>query len=556
MLAEIVVENFALIEHLQMEFHAGLNIITGETGAGKSLLTDAVGLLLGGKGDRDMIRYGTGKALIEGVFSGPFSDAATVFCDENGIDAETIVIRREMNSEGRNIVRVNGHRVNLSLLEQLAPKLMNIHSQTEHFSLFREEEQLLLLDRFGGGELLAQKEKTAAAYGQWQEKKKARAVLGQRIADKESRLDYLLYQKKEIEGFRLVSGEDETLREEIRLLSTSSSRYDEAQTVYAALNGGESGGAVAEVFDAVNALRRIAEKDPALTSLAETLNDAYYTLEDIRTEILSYRDGIEVDPVRLEEAETRLSEIKRAEKKYRKDIDGILSYLDEIQEEISAYEDSDELLARAAADEKKALADYEDAAAALTALRKTAGKELSAAIEKQLAEMKLPDARFAVAVAEATPSPEGRDAVTYMATMNKGEELRPLAKVASGGEISRVLLATKIILGRIDAVQTMIFDEIDSGLGGETASRVGEKMKLLAAETQVFAVTHSPLVAVYADHHYFIRKKESERRIVVSLKELDQEGRRREIARMLSGDENSEISLRQADSLIEAANGE
>lgn len=549
MLAEIYVENFALIEKLQMEFYPGLNIITGETGAGKSLLTDAVGMLLGGKGDKDLIRYGTGKALVEGTFSGPFSDAVNCFCKENGIDSETIVVSREMNLDGKNVVRINGRRVTLGFLEELAPRLMNIHSQTEHFSLFREEEQLLLLDRFGGETVSAQKTAVRQSYLTWQEKKKELNELKTKLADREKRLDYLHFQRKELEALKLVPGEDETLREEVALLSSGALRYEEAQSVYRALNDG----AVDDVYSAMESLKRIAEKDSSVEELLKTLNDVYYTLEDVRDEALTYRDHIEVDPARLEEAENRLSELKRIEKKYHADLEGVIAYQREIEKEIAAFEDSDYYIEKAEKEEQTACRDFLKEADALTAIRAQWGERLSKAIEKQLHDMKLPDARFAVSLYDTAPSAEGKDGVVFMATMNKGEDLRPLAKVASGGEISRVLLGTKIILGKIDEVQTMIFDEIDSGLGGETAARVGEKLKLLGDDLQVFAVTHSPLVAAYADEHYYIEKREEQGRVRVHLTHLDREAIRREIARMLSGDRESEISLQQADLLLAAA---
>ena len=553
MLAEIYVENFALIEHLQMEFHSGLNIITGETGAGKSLLTDAVGMLLGGKGDKDMIRQGTGKAVIEGTFSGPFSVAVTDFCRNNGIDTETIVISREMNSDGKNVVRINGRRVTLSLLEQLSPLLMNIHSQTEHFSLFREEEQLLLLDRFGGSRILDQKKKVNDGFHHWQEAKKDLNELEKKIEEKEQRLDYLKFQLKELEGYQLRSGEDEELRAEIKLLSSGATRYEESRAVYECLNGGDFGGAVSLVFDAVEHLRRIAEEDKSLKELYVGLKDAYYVLEDARNEILDYCENIDIDPYRLEELEVRLSEIRKAQKKYRGDIDDILNYQAEIEEELATFEDADFYLDKARRKEGDAYKAFMAEAEMLTALRMEEGKRLSAGIEAQLHDMKLPNARFGVVLRDTAPSGEGKDQVTFMASMNKGEDLRPLAKVASGGEISRVLLGTKIILGKIDAVQTMIFDEIDSGLGGETAARVGEKLKLLGKDLQVFAVTHSPLVAVYADHHYYIEKQEEEGRVVVKLFPLEKEDIRSEIARMLSGDRNSTASLQQADELLNSA---
>lgn len=551
MLAEIYVENFALIEHLQIEFFSGLNIITGETGAGKSLLTDAVGMLLGGKGDKDFIRHGTEKARIEGTFSGPFSPAVNAFCEENGIDCDTIVVSREMNVDGKNTVRLNGRRITLSFLEQLAPMLMNIHSQTEHFSLFKEEEQLLLLDRFGGAPVSEQKERVKTTFCEWQERKKAYSDLQSKVADREKRLDYLCFQRKELEALHLLPGEDEALRDEIQLLSSGASRYEEAQSVYVALNGDDKEGAVDLVYQAVQSLGRIAEKDSSVDVLMKSLNDAYYALEDMREEITAYRDHIDVDPYRLEELETRLSEIKKAEKKYHTDVAGMIAYQKQVAEEIASLEDSDYFLERAEAEEKAAFDVFYQEAEALTALRLEVGKKLSVAIEEQLHDMKLPNARFAVALHDAPLSVEGKDSITFMATMNKGEDLRPLAKVASGGEISRVLLGTKIILGKIDEVQTMIFDEIDSGLGGETATRVGEKLRLLAGGMQVFAVTHSPLVAVFAEHHYYIEKCEENDRVTVNLKKLEHSEIRCEIARMLSGDRHSEISLHQADELME-----
>ncbi|HMM05857.1 MAG TPA: DNA repair protein RecN [Clostridiales bacterium] len=553
MLAEIYVENFALIEHLQIEFHEGLNIITGQTGAGKSLLTDAVGLLLGGKSDKDLIRQGTGKALVEGIFSGPFSAAVQEFCGENGVTGDTIVISREMSSEGKNTVRLNGRRITLSLLEELTPLLMNIHSQTEHFSLFKEEAQLQLLDSFGGEPIVAQKEKVGEAFLFWQEQKSALTELKNKVSDRERRLDYLCYQQKEIQGFHLMPGEEETVREAIALLASSVSRYEEAQLVYASLRGDENGSVIDGLYQAMNAAVRIAEKDPVLEKAASTLQELYYTVEDITEEVLSYRDGIEIDPRRLEDLENRLSEIRKAEKKYNRDVEGILSYLQEIEAEIAALTGADVYMEHAEREEAEAYQSFFSAAAELTTLREQTGKGLADAIEKELKELMLPDARFDVVLRDAPVSAQGKDSVTFMATMNKGEDLRPLAKVASGGEISRVLLGAKIILADLDAIGTMIFDEIDSGLGGETAARVGEKLKLLGKGMQVFAVTHSPLVAVYADHHYYIEKKEENGRVSVHLKTLSNKDIRHEIARMLSGDGNSAVSLNQADALLKAA---
>lgn len=550
MLAEIYVENFALIEKLQIEFHSGLNILTGETGAGKSLLTDAVGMLNGGKGDRDLIRRGTGKALVEGTFRGPFSAGIIDFCNEAGIDSELIVISREMNTEGKNVVRVNGRRVTLSFLEELSPMLMNMHSQTEHFSLFQEDAQLILLDRFGGEEILAQKEKTKSAYRNWQEKKTELNDVKAKISDREERLDFLKYRCREIEAYHFMPDEEESVRAEIALLASGKARYEDAQLIYEALNG-NNGGAVAALYDSLEAIKRISQKDAEMADKAEALNDIYYSLADIADEIGAYKGSIEIDPIRLEDLEQRLSDIKKAEKKYGRDIPGILEYYREMQAEIETLTDSEFVLENLTKAEQAALADLKAEAEALTEIRKKFGQALAEAIQLQLREMYLPNAEFSVAFQDIPLSAEGKDKIIFMASMNKGEELKPLAKVASGGEISRVLLAAKIILGKLDAVQTMIFDEIDSGLGGETAGKIGEKLKVLGNDLQVFAVTHSPLVAAYADHHYYIQKQEHNDRVTVGVTELTQEQIPTEIARMLSGDKNSAVSLKQAEELLQ-----
>lgn len=553
MLSELYVENFALIEKLKTEFRPGLNIITGETGAGKSLLTDAVGMLSGAKGDRDFIRRGTDRALVEGTFTGPFSQGVKDFCAENGIDDDVIVISREMNAEGKNAVRINGRRVNLSLLSRLSPMLMNLHSQTEQFALFKEEEQLKLLDRFGGDALAEAKNRTERAFSVWQEKRKLLIDLVKKSKEGEKRLDYLRYQYDEIEAFRLKEGEAEELREEAKLLSTGAARRGRADEICGLLLGDRESGVIEELFCVRDILERIAADDSAVKPMLESVKDAYYALEDAGREIQGYRDGIDVDADRLEEVEERLSVIRRAEKKYHEDAAGILRYQKELQAEMELYGDMEFHISAAKKEELAARKDFVETAAVLTELRKKEGERLSSAIEEQLHELRLPDARFSVSLYEVPVSAAGRDGVTFMATMNRGEDLKPLSKVASGGEISRVLLGSKIILAETDEVGTMIFDEIDSGLGGETASRVGGKLKLLAGDIQVLAVTHSPLVAAYAGDHFYIEKKEENGRTAVYLTSLDRSGHRAEIARMLSGSAASEISLRQADDLIAAA---
>ena len=560
MLTELYVRNFALIRELRTEFAAGLNIITGETGAGKSLLTDAVSLLLAGKGDRELIRRGTDCAVVEGTFTGPFARGVVSFCRDNGIDGfgdnnggdeSQLIITRELTAAGKNTVRINGRRVTLALLERLSPMLMNIHSQTEHFSLFKEEEQLLLLDRFGGAEAKACLEKVALAFSQWQDSHKALTEFHRSLKDREERIEFLKFRRQELKSLNLKPGEKEEIQEELSLLRTASERYETGRGVYDILNGSAESGAVDLLYAAMERIKELSLKDKSLVPLAESLSDAYYGADDVRTEMASYCHNIEADPQRLEELENRYAEIGRGERKYHTDAEGIISLLETTEQELAALEDVDNSLGGFEKAERKAAAHYKEAADELTSLRKSVGESLSQGIIAQLKEMRLKDACFTVALKPASPSPKGLDAVTFMATMNKGEELKPLAKVASGGEISRVLLAAKIMLGRMDDTDTMIFDEIDSGLGGETASRVGEKLQLLASDMQVIAVTHSPLVAAYADKHYYIHKEDKEGRVVVDMELLDESLRPMELARMVSGDAGSAVSLAQAEQLLQ-----
>lgn len=545
MLAELYVKNFALIENLQIEFHEGLNVITGETGAGKSLLTDAVGLLMGGRADKDFIRYGCKRALVEGTFTGPFSSYLNEILAENDMAEDTIVIGREISAEGKNLCRMNGRRVSLSFLETLVPMLMNLHSQTEHFSLLQEEHQLSLLDRFGGERILAAKVDLSMAYDVWLEASNQRKALEQKNQDRERQMDFLKFRIDELRSLNLHQGEEEELRHEIALLSSSDRRYSESEAIFHALSD-----ATESLYNAVEAAKRACDFDESLISSAESLSEAYYTVEDASDFYRHYRDNIDSDPVRLNEAEERLDLILRMEKKYHKDCDGILAELASMERALEAFEDFDYHVDCLRKEEDAARNVLTEKAQELTDLRVAAAERLSALILEEIRGLMLPNAVFQVALEEQSLTREGKDRVMFMISMNKGEQMKPLSKVASGGEMSRILLGIKVILAKMDQIDTMIFDEIDSGLGGKTAAKVGEKLRLLSRNIQVFSVTHSAIVASCADYHYRIEKHDENGRTVTTITELVEEERKREIARMLSGDEDSEVSLSQAESLM------
>lgn len=550
MLAELYVADFALIEDLQVDFYSGLNIISGETGAGKSLLTDAVGLLMGNRADKELIRYGSKRALVEGTFIGPFCRGFLAALAEHGLAAEddTLVVTREINVEGKNLCRVNGRRVSLSTLNDLIPRIMNLHSQREHFDFLREERQLAIVDHHGGVKLAQCKAQVAADYEKWRQAADKVRELQKKHAETGDKQDYLLYRINEIEALNLQEREDETLRRDIELLKTGTQRLSAAADIYDKLNQ------VAEdLHDAMVGLQSLTRLDDTLNQERDTVTEAYYNVEDICHTVASYRDGIEADPQGLDAAESRLSAIEALKKKEGTDLAGIFQRHQEFKAEVESLTNYDYLLEQYSAEESTAAADLQQKSQTLRALRQGAGEDLSRLIVAELQEVMLPNAAFAVDFTDAPPSAEGMDKATFLISMNRGEELKPLAKVASGGEISRILLALEIILGSAAAVNTMIFDEIDSGMGGKTAAAVGRKLSQLAQNIQVFAVTHSPLVAAYADAHFYIEKRGVGDRTQVYLTKLAGDKVAAEIARMISGDESSAASLVQAGELLAAA---
>lgn len=554
MLAELYVENFALIEKLQIEFESGLSIISGETGAGKSLLTDAVSLLVGGSGDKNMIRSGASKALVEATFTGPFSASLQTLLADNGVDEQELIISRELQREGKNICRLNGRRVSLRFLEEMGPYLLNQHSQMEQLSLFKEARQLELLDRFGGEPLLHQANVVAKLYESWKRSQADLSAFMDKERDREQRLDFLEYQKGELLELNLRLDnptELEELRREIHLLRNSTTLFEESKRAYDALYRDEGDTASEQLYEALTAVGVLLRYDETLRPLYESLEEIYYKVEDIAEQVRSYREGVDVDPLRLEEAESRLDKLERTIRKYNTDEAGLVRLLSTLTDEIAALEDYDSQIARLQQEEQRQFQHFQAEAEILTSLRRQTAQELSRAIVVELRELALNDAVFEIAMRDTAPTPSGVDAVTYMVSLNRGEVPGPLHRIVSGGELSRILLALKVIFARLDGVGTMIFDEIDSGIGGRTATKVGEKIKVISKDVQVLAVTHSPLIAAYADHHYYIEKTTLQERVVIVVTKLDGEAIPREIARMLSGDQHSEASLLQAKELLE-----
>ncbi len=552
MLAEIYVENFALIEALRIEFCEHLNIISGETGAGKSLLTDAVGLLMGGRGEKEQIRTGAKKTLVEAVFHGPFFGGIEKLLEKDELKDGTIVVSREIYTSGKNICRLNRRQIPLSFLKDITAHLLIIHNQFAHIGLMKEPHQLELLDRYGGERMDEKKKQMETAYQSWRKAKHDLSALEAEMEKQAQEFDFLRFQQNELSEAALRAGEREELERELSILENSQTIYEAGMEAYEALYGAENGNARDMVYHALVAVERILPYDQSLTLAKESLNDIYYNLEDIAETMRRYGEDLERDPRHMEEVEERIARIKTLEKKYRRNTDGLLTLLDEINARLERFENIDNLLATVKEDEKQASLAAIEKAAILSETRKDASRSLAADILGQLRELLLPDAKFEASIVPNALGPNGADQVEFMISLNPGEELKPLKKVASGGEMSRIILGMQVILAGLGQVGTMVFDEIDSGLGGKAAAKVGEKLQALGNGVQVIAVTHSPLVAAVADRHFYIEKTVAGGKTTINLSRLTGKAVKQEIARMITGDSESDITLNQAEALLRA----
>ncbi len=556
MFAELYIENLALIEKTALLWQPGLNVLSGETGAGKSMLLDAVSLLLGSRAGKEQVRRGAERCRVQGVFLPPFSATLRQKLTELGLDFdseenEELILSREVLAAGRSTCRINLQPVPLAALKAVGRLLINIHGQSEHVSLLEPEKQLHLLDSFGGDLIAAQRQETAAAYQSWQQVAKQLAQAKQETADDAERRRFLQFQIAELTEAKLHPGEVEELTKEASGLESVQQRSEHAGRAYAALYAGNNAALtnLSTVVDELDELKRI---DAEVEPLQTRLQNLYYELEDTALELRSYREAIVDDPERLEEINSRLFALKVLGKKYKADESGLLKILADNQQELERRENREEYLADLADKETKLAAFYQQAAQKLHQLRANAGQELAAKITAELKYLQMSKAVFAVDLAAKASSADGFDEVQFMISPNPGEEMKPVAKIASGGEMSRIMLAIKVILASLDEVPTLIFDEIDTGLGGRALGSVAEKLVEVARSTQAICVTHAPVLAAYADNNLLVEKNEHDGRTITTVQELAGEAKVLEISRMLAGDKVTATTRRQADELIEA----
>ncbi len=558
MLIELRAENYAVIDHAIASFGPGLNLLTGETGAGKSILVDTLALLMGGKSSAEVVRHGAEKAVVSCVFEA--TAGAEAILEENGIDTEgsEIILRREILASGKGRVFVNNQPATVTVLKQLAPELALVHAQTETLTSFDQEQQRILLDRFGGIATGAVEE----THARWRAAADKLNDLLQGEQDRLRMVDLWSYQHKEIEAARLEAGEDESLETEKRVLANAEKLYAAAMGAFEQLY---EGGASAEsaLRAALKNVEELARYDARFNEAAQQLAAARATVDDVSDTLRDYAEGINASPERLAEIEDRLALLDRLKRKYGKTVAEVMALGEDVAQKLAAVEDRDGILKAMRADLEAAAKEYRQAAGALSEERKAAAARLARLAEAQISSLAM-KARFKVEVAineqESAWAAHGWDAVEYRIATNAGEPLRPLAEIASGGEMSRVMLALKVAVEESSskarkkpAPRTLVFDEIDIGIGGRAAEAVGHKLKVLARGQQVLCVTHLPQIAAFADQHLVVEKHEAQGRTKTQIRVLDDCARNHEVARMLSGAKVTETSLQHAAQMIAAS---
>ena len=547
MLSLLHIENIAVIECADISFDRGFNVLTGETGAGKSIVIDAISAILGERAYRDMIRTGTERASVRAVFT---EVPEFPWFAENGVeyDPET-VISREIHLDGKNICRVNGTLVNVSCLHKLGIQLINIHGQHDSAALFDEENHLAFLDAF------ADNGKLRASYG---ERYEAVAKLRRQISsltmdegEKLRRMENLKYQIAEIEKAELEPGEDDRLEERRKVLQNAEKLSNGMETAVECLYGGEdSDGASGLLAQAEYALARLSRFSDSFAALHDRVSDLMYQVQDAAEEVRDARDSLSYSADELEQIESRLDVIHKLRRKYGTTCEDILEYLDKAKKELDEIEFADDKLERLKKNLKKAEKEAWDAALALRENRQQAADTMSKRILSELAQLDMPRVQFACRFTETELTANGADAVAFYMSANAGEALKPLSRVASGGELARIMLAMKNVLAEKDQVATLIFDEVDTGVSGRAAQKVAEKLRSVAVHKQVLCVTHLPQLAALANTHLLIAKSERDGRTYTSVTPLDLEGRKRELARIIGGANITETTLKSAEEML------
>ncbi len=553
MLLELVVENYAVVERIRVQFHAGLNLLTGETGSGKSIVVDALGLVLGGRASADMVRSDTERARVAAIFETPREAVLLGLLERAGVPVEDgeLIVEREVLAGGKSRAFLGNRPVTVALLREISPFLGDIHGQHEQQQLFSSAAQLDSLDEFAG--LEKQRGEVGDLFRRWKAVENELEELNRSEQEKLRMADLWSFQRKEIDAAALKPGEDAQLEQERAVLRNVAKLQENANAAYAALYEAQES-VSSQLRTALKRLEDLAKIDGSLERVVETLRTAAIGVDEASDSIRDYLEKLEADPKRLDEIESRLALIERLKRKYGSTLDDVLAFLEDVRVKMDAIETAGERKAKLEQDLAQASGAYAEHAGALTRARRAGAEKLAKKVETELEALALGSAVFRIEVREAAWSEDGADRVEFLISANAGEEPRALDKVASGGELSRIALALKTSIGhagRANGVpRTLVFDEIDSGIGGGVAEAVGRRLKKLAAANQVLCVTHLAQVAGFADHHYSVEKREVKGRTVAEIEELTGEARTREIGRMLSGQTVTAEALKHAEQLI------
>lgn len=564
LLTELSIKNFAIIEALSISLEKGLTVLTGETGAGKSIIIDAIHLLVGGRGSAEFVRHGEKKAEIEGLFQLE-DDTHPVFskAEEFGIDAADgmIVLRREMTSSGKSVCRVNGKLATIAVLREIGRTLIDIHGQHEHQELMDERLHLPLLDQYGEKKITAALSEYVKLFKQYDSTAKQLKKLSQNEQKMVHRLDLIQFQHEEIQKADLKLHEDEELSEERKKINNFEKIHDALKTCYGALRDEQRG--LDWVSVAMNNLEEAAGIDESVQQISETVANSYYILEDAASMIRDQLDGLEYDPERLDFIENRLNEINQLKRKYGKTIGEIVEYGAAIEEEIETILNRETHIAKLEEEMKSIKADLIIEAKNLSELRAKYAKQLTKKIHEELKELYMEKTVFEVhfhktaftfdSYADGGIHPGGLDELEFYISTNPGEPLKPLSKIASGGELSRIMLALKSIFSKHQGITSIIFDEVDTGVSGRVAQAIAEKIYKVAVDSQVLCISHLPQVAAMADTHLFIAKNIKSGRTKTSVQPLGHDDKIKEIGRMISGVEITDLTKQHAKELIEQA---
>lgn len=532
MITHISIRNFAIIEDVKIDFQDGLNIITGETGAGKSIVIEAVSLALGARADAAYVRTGTDKALVQMIAD---------------LDGEEYIISREVSAQGRNICRINGEIVPLSQVSALCEKIADIHGQYDHQSLLNPDYHITLIDKYDKKNINPLKERVSSIYAEYSEVSSKLNQLIKGEMERKRKRDFMAFELDEITKADLKPGEDEELEARITLLENSGRISENLERAYAL---SQDMTAIGEIR---NLLSEISSYSEGLEAISQQVTDIYYTFEDITRDIRMEKDSVIYSPEELDQAQERLELITSLKRKYGNSIEEIIDYSLKISEEINMADNSDELKIKLIERKSEIEKELKEASDLLSETRKKAAKALKEQILKELLELNFKDADMEAVFTEIPYTAEGTDSVEFMLTTNKGENLKALAKVASGGEMSRIMLAFKKIVSDYDQIPTLIFDEIDTGISGITASIVAKKMRQIAENHQLICITHLPQIAAAGTHNYRIAKDVHDDATFTSVEPLSNEDKVKEIARLLGGINITETTLKSAEELINSA---